>query len=49
MAKDSDVIFKYTFDIDLKEKFLQAEDYRKDKLAANQRNKKLKTTQGSYN
>lgn len=31
--KDSDVLFKYTFDIDLKEKFLAAEDYRKEKIA----------------
>jgi hypothetical protein len=31
--KDSDVLFKYQFDIDIKEKFLAAEDIRKEKIA----------------
>jgi hypothetical protein len=31
--KDSDVLFKYQFDIEIKEKFLAAEDIRKEKIA----------------
>ncbi|CAK78495.1 unnamed protein product (macronuclear) [Paramecium tetraurelia] len=40
VIKDSDVLFKYQFDIDLKEKFLAAEDIRKEKIAQNQKGQK---------
>ncbi|CAD8177637.1 unnamed protein product [Paramecium octaurelia] len=42
VIKDSDVLFKYQFDIDLKEKFLAAEDIRKEKIAQNQKAHKQK-------
>ncbi|CAD8094952.1 unnamed protein product [Paramecium sonneborni] len=42
VIKDSDVLFKYQFDIDLKEKFLAAEDIRKEKIAQNQKVHKQK-------
>ncbi|CAD8178702.1 unnamed protein product [Paramecium pentaurelia] len=42
VIKDSDVLFKYQFDIDLKEKFLAAEDIRKEKIAQNQKGHKQK-------
>ncbi|CAD8177675.1 unnamed protein product [Paramecium octaurelia] len=42
LIKDSDVLFKYQFDIDIKEKFLAAEDIRKEKIAQNQKNNKSK-------
>ncbi|CAD8100097.1 unnamed protein product [Paramecium sonneborni] len=42
LIKDSDVLFKYQFDIDIKEKFLAAEDIRKEKIAQNQKNNKQK-------
>ena len=31
-------MFKYTFDLDLKEKFMMSEDLRKEKIAMKQRN-----------
>ncbi|CAD8172596.1 unnamed protein product [Paramecium pentaurelia] len=42
LIKDSDVLFKYQFDIDIKEKFLAAEDIRKEKIAQNQKNNRQK-------
>lgn len=33
LNRDNNVMFKYQFDIDVKEKFLAAEEFKKEKLA----------------